>query len=236
MPTTRDSLMKIKYKLKNIGENIFLCTINNHYDLCMTFCRSQEFYESPYKAIRGKNFKLLDFMSLYAKDSEDGVFTYPADWVGFNIPSNVLENLYYNPIQDINDYDHTVKEILTKIGKNLKTKDKRYYLIAAVPNDIETISHEIAHALYNLNKNYKKDMDALTDSIPKPIYVKLLDTLFALGYCKQVVKDEIQAYFSNDSYMFNDNLKLKDRKKLKKFELQYKSVYNKYKTSLKIKI
>jgi hypothetical protein len=79
-------------------------------------------------------------------------------------------------------------------------------------------------------------MNALTDSIPKPIYVKLLDTLFALGYCKQVAKDEIQAYFSNDSYMFNDNLKLKDRKKLKKFELQYKSIYNKYKTSLKIKI
>jgi len=50
--------MNIKYKLKEIYKGIFLVTIQDEYDLAMTFCRLQEYYESPFKQIRGKTFEM----------------------------------------------------------------------------------------------------------------------------------------------------------------------------------
>ena len=59
--------MKIEYTLKNLYPGVYLCTIKDMYDLTMTFCRVQEFYESPFKQIRNKKFLLLEFMKLYSK-------------------------------------------------------------------------------------------------------------------------------------------------------------------------
>jgi hypothetical protein len=56
----------------------------------MTFLRYQEFYESPSKKFRGKSYKLLDFMKWYASEN-DGIFTYPRDWAGFNFPGSIID-------------------------------------------------------------------------------------------------------------------------------------------------
>ena len=79
--------------LYKISGNIFCLKFDNNYDLCMHFLRAQEFYESPFPEFKGKNFNLIDYMEKYAKAYGDNVFTYPGDWCGFNIPSNVLKVL-----------------------------------------------------------------------------------------------------------------------------------------------
>lgn len=45
----------------------------NQYECCSSFMRLQEFYESPFKEIRGRFFKLDQFMDVYAK--KQGNFT-----------------------------------------------------------------------------------------------------------------------------------------------------------------
>ena len=62
--------MKIKNLLvegevKELYPKIFGVSIKNNYDRAMLFCRYQEFYESPFKEIRGKNFSFEKFMWLY---------------------------------------------------------------------------------------------------------------------------------------------------------------------------
>ena len=69
----------------------------------MHFLRAQEFYESPFPEFKGKNFNLIDYMEKYAKAYGDNVFTYPGDWCGFNIPSNVLKECYFGNILDVNN-------------------------------------------------------------------------------------------------------------------------------------
>lgn len=185
--------MSIKYKLTEIYPCIFHCTIEDSYDLAMTFCRVQEFYESPYKQIRGKVFNLLEFMSLYAKD-HDNVFTYPQDWGGFNIPGDAVYKLYKtNILNDFNSYDLTVIEMYDKIKVNVQ--DNKFYLIAS-QGDEGTIHHEVAHGLYYLDQSYREYMDKLTYNIPSPIYKEITEYLLNLGYTKEVLLDEVQAYLS----------------------------------------
>lgn len=230
--------MKIKYKLKNLGGNIFLVTTKDAYDLGMLFCRAQEYYESPYKEIRCKNISLLDLMSIYTKKRGEKFFTYPDDWSGFNIPDWVISKIYKtNKIQDWNKYDTTILSIHKNITSNyLTTQNSPYYLIGAINDDTETIRHELAHGLYYLQSQYKRKMNKLTQCIPdilrKKIYLYLNDT----GYSISVIKDEIQAYLSTDYSNITTNLKAKERKVLDKISILYRKTLEKELQNLKIKI
>jgi hypothetical protein len=203
--------MLIKYKLKEIAQDVYLCTIKDQYDLTMTFCRLQEFYESPHKEIRNKKFKLLDFIRLYTKRRKEEVFTYPEDWVGFNVPSIVIENLYKLGIEDYNDYDRTIENIHKSINKN------KYYLIAATTNDTTTIEHELCHAFYFLYKDYKNGVNKFVKKLSPVVYKVIKDKLLDLGYCKQVINDEIQAYLSTDGCSEVDDIKF-NKKEIKNFK------------------
>lgn len=112
-PNTPPFFMNIKYKLKEIYPKVFLVTMDNSYDLAMTFCRVQEFYESPYKEIRGKYFTMAEFQRLYTMRRGSDCFTYPSDWAGFNIPSQILLDCYgyFSNFQDLNQYDEVMQEI-----------------------------------------------------------------------------------------------------------------------------
>ena len=75
-------MASISYKLEKIQDGIYHCIIDDMYDLAMTFCRIQEFYESPFSQIRGKNFKLLDFMRIYSKNNGDNICFILLDDIG----------------------------------------------------------------------------------------------------------------------------------------------------------
>ena len=190
-------MIKVKYKLKKIYPKVYQVDVNNMYDLCMLFCRVQEFYESPLDEIRGKHFTILEFMKLYSEKFGDGVFTYTVDWGGFNIPSMVLQKCYYSKqLKDENDYDRIMKKIHMHICNEVS--NGKYYLIGTPNNDTDTKNHEISHAFYYLYPDYKNKVDKLTDKLPKSIYNKIIKSLKRMGYNEYVYKDEIQAYLSND--------------------------------------
>jgi hypothetical protein len=206
--------MKIKYKLEKISNRIYHCIINNRYDLAMTFCRVQEFYESPFKEIRGKNFELLDFMRLYAKKNKEVYFGYPADWSGFNIPGSMIQKCYYekNTI-DMNYYDGVIMDIHDTIMDELDEKDPKYYLIGSEGNNKITKRHEVAHALYHLNKDYKNKVDKIIKRITPNLYKNIEEYLLHIGYTKKVIVDEINAYFSTDDSSIWESLKPNKKEK-----------------------
>ena len=85
-------------RLKQVYPGLYFLKFPNQYEL--TMIRLQEFYESPYKNIRGKHFTLEQYMDAYAKHK--GNFTYCSDWNGFNIPSIVIQDFFiiFHPIRD----------------------------------------------------------------------------------------------------------------------------------------
>jgi hypothetical protein len=208
--------MKVKYQIKEIYKGIFLVTIDDEYDLAMTFCRLQEFYESPFKQIRGKAFSMDEFQRMYAKNFGSGVFTYPADWAGFNVPGEVFDKFINTTFMDWgSEYDFVTEDIHSRITKNNKD---RYYVIGAGPKDTETIDHEICHALYSLDKNYKSKVDNIIEELDEKLIEHFQCVLLSKGYSKQVIIDEINAYICFDSYYLFEDMQKMNKKEKKNFE------------------
>jgi hypothetical protein len=129
----------------------------------------------------------------------DGCFSYATDWAGFNVPSNVIWDLYYSSdIDDLNQYDTTFHKIIDKITCGVTNNEYKYYLIGAETNAKGTIAHEVAHAFYYLYPSYKKVADKITSNVSEKNRNKIKKWLTGIGYNDKVFKDELQAYLCAD--------------------------------------
>ena len=225
-------MKKIKHSLvngvvKEVAPRIYCAIIDDDYDRAMLFCRYQEYYESPYKKFRGKKFTWMEYMRFYKDAWKKRTFTYPEDWSGYNIPSNILDggvDAFYKETE----YDEVMNDIYfyCAIDSQNKNDGERcdWYLIGASSKDVKTMDHEIAHGLYFTNKVYKKMVDTLIKNIKPTHYDKLKKKLIKMGYVddKKIIDDEIQAFMSTGLY---NGL---DTKELKVYEKDFKSNFRKF--------
>lgn len=206
----------MKYRIKEIRPNIFAVVVKDDYERAMLFCRVQEFYESPGTQFRDKKFSIWDYYRWYSRENS-GSFSYPKDFVGFNLPLVVAKKCYeMNELET--PYDIEMKKIVDDLHKN----GHRGYLIGVDSLKNCTFRHEIAHALYYSNLDYKSEMDDLTRSLSEFNMSRFRKNLKAIGYCSGVVKDEIQAYMSTEV-----------NKKITRGVKNKKSLHQKYKSVLK---
>ena len=205
-------MKKFKYKVNKICKNIYVVIVPNQYDRAMLFCRIQEFYENPSEKIRNKFFSIWDFYKDYSVKC--GSFTYTKDWSGYNLPLNIAKKCYkINKVET--PYDKIMLNILNK------TNDSDGYLIGTDKDSGSIFNHELCHAFYYTNIDYKNEMDLLTKSISKNHYNTMKNNLLKKGYNKTVVMDEIQAYLSTEKNPFiikNSNLHKKYKKIFDKFK------------------
>lgn len=201
----------IKYKLKTIKNNIFVIIVKNRYDLGMLFCRVQEFYESP--KFKNKNFSIWKYFDWYSKTNL-GFFSYPKDYCGYNVPLKIAR-LCYNKNKVESPYD----VIFNKLLNSIKAKDG--YIIGVDNLSSDIFKHELCHALYHTDKNYKNKMDSITKSLSKNEISKFKKNLKNKGYCVGVTFDEIQAYMAIEE----NNSISKSVKNRKKLHNKYKKVF-----------
>lgn len=181
--------MKKLYKLKEVKPNIFLLEFSNDYDMCMFFLRYQEYYESSSPKFRGHSFKILDFMRWYSLAFGKGAFTYPIDWSGFNIPSTVIWDVNALGIPDPNEYDSQMWEAYIKCRAKASGK---FYIIGVTKGN-GALDHEIAHGLFYLNPQYKKEMTKLVKQMAPELRIIMNAYLEKVGYTPKVFIDETQA-------------------------------------------
>jgi hypothetical protein len=192
---------KISVTVSEVLPKIFHFIFSDRYLLISTFLRIQEFYESPIKKIRGNKFTVEEFMDAYAEYK--GNFSYFQDWAGFNVPGNIFINFF-------NVYHNDIREKETKLfdllkANNFNFDNDKFYVIGTTShsslNHEIAQNHEIAHALYYLNPDYKKEMNLLLEKLGKRnprLIDQAVKTLSKSGYRKNVFKDELQAFFSTE--------------------------------------
>lgn len=174
----------IKIKSTEFFPNIYHLQFKNQKDLTSTLIRFQEHYESP--KFRNKVFSIEQFVNWYR--SEKKRFTYFSDWSGFNFPSYVLKPFYAG--------DFIVTEREKEVLNHFQGLKKDFYVIGTYKSkcptsDKATKKHEIAHALFYLNKKYQKEVRHELSKINlKPLYKYLKE----LGYHDDVLLDESHAY------------------------------------------
>ena len=213
--------MNIEYTLKEVRPNVFAVIVPNDYDRAMLFCRVQEFYESDSNLFKDQDFSIWEYMRWYSAKNI-GVFTYPKDWTGFNIPFKVALNCMVGN-KELSPYDKVMEDIIDEIL--LTDNPVNAYIIGTKTDKGLTFRHEMAHALYYTNKDYKYIADKLISTIPLKYYNIMVINLLNLGYDKSVIDDEIQAYMSTNfkAKYFNNGIKIQDLNELHK---KYKQELN----------
>ena len=210
--------MKIEYKIHEIAPNIFAVAIEDDYDLAMTFCRAQEYYESPNPDFRGNQFSIWEFMDWYSR-KRNGSFTYPSDWGGFNVPFDVLNECYLGLREIESPYDVTMIHIISSIRDRMS--EGLAYVIGVPDLEGSTFIHEVCHGLYYTNHEYKETANKITEDIRNNIpetYHILSNNLKSMGYTEGVIDDEIQAYLTTnwDHSNFGRSIDNKVKRKLHK--------------------
>ena len=207
--------MKIKHK--EVRTNVIALAIPDNYDRAMLFIRAQEFYESPCKRFKNNKFSIWDYARWYSRKT--GCFSYPKDFVGFNLPLVVAKKCY-----DVNDmetpYDLEMRDLVNELFVN----GTKQYLIGAESFKGSTFDHELAHALYYTDIEYKNEMDDLTKELSKKSLGVFRKNLRRIGYNSSVVRDEIQAYMGTE---INEKICkcVADKKELHK---KYRRVFRRY--------
>ena len=210
---------------KILMPHVYLLRFKTQYDLCMSFVRMQEFYES--QKFKGKYFTLEEYMDYWSKKFGKGSFTYPSAWQGFNLPGKIIWNWYEKFASiDLRDKEfNIIRCIESLLCSEYKSHDSsckdhydNIYVIGVHGNNNSlTIQHELAHAMYYLNQEYRKKCKKLLKQLNLDVYEKCKKWLLNKGYCKGVIEDELQAYFSTSQgqYMNVEDFCMNSRKEFR---------------------
>lgn len=189
--------------IREIIPKVYCLMYDTGYDLCMSFVRIQEFYESPF--YKGKYFTLEDFMDYWSLNFGEGCFDYTASWAGFNFPGKVLEN-WISVFESFENFREKENILIGKILRKSKFDLKDIYIIGThkenkMKERKEIVEHELAHAMYYLYPKYKQSCNKLISTLKSTKwgmvkYEQTAGRLKDMGYCDDVIDDEIQAYWS----------------------------------------
>lgn len=201
----------IRIKMEKISDKIHLLIFDNQFEITSTMIRFQEHYESPY--FKDKIFSLEEFKSWYIENSPNGKktgeFTYYSDWNGFNIPSQVLKPFYEGLFEDISENEQLIL-------KKFKNERDNFYIIGvhgAFEKPEELLRHEIAHALFSTDKNYKREV---LSAISQHDVQELKKEIKQLGgYHDDVLEDEVHAYIIDSTRDFKAKINNELSKKLR---------------------
>jgi hypothetical protein len=192
--------------------HVYHLDFDNQYDLAMHFLRYQEYYEGV--KFHKKIFTLVDYMEWYSKTQCEWkdkkkrpgrMFSYAADWSGFNIPSWALQEVLPQ-IPDRNKYD----DFMSIIEDMLREKEGEhpFYLIGTYgggasaddPSGEAILDHEVAHALFTVNQDYRLAVHDLMAQWSMEVghegaeLDSAQEVLKLMGYHETTVIDEIHAY------------------------------------------
>jgi hypothetical protein len=204
--------------------NIFHLKYKTNHDVSMSFLRIQEYYESPNSNFRGKVFSLEEYMDWYCrKQSDDGAFSYMIDYVGFNVPGNVVHQFftdYTNSDMMSSRFRKGEHELYAFLVQNGLLERKDFYLIATKQQArTSTITHEIRHGMFYLIPEYREEILKVIRFYKLKSFKKQLRKM---GYGSSTMEDEIHAYtLTGLSPIRTSHEIIEMRKKLKRIEQKY---------------
>ncbi len=186
---------------KNVDYNdVTVIELHSHdNEVAKAFVRLQEFYESPYKPFKGRYFALQKYMDRYHKDfpAKEGEFRYYNDWKGFNVPGKVVLEFFRLFEGKLLGQECIIHAACRDyIGDSCPD----FYLVGIThchsEDSIEIYQHEVCHALYNGDPEFRSMADAALDNMDSNLKKHMIKTLLDEGYDSKVIYDELNAYMS----------------------------------------
>lgn len=188
-------LFSSQIELYHCGDHIWAIRATERTTRALMFMRAQEYYESSFDEIIGKQFKVSRFVDIYKQHYGKQEFTYGSDWAGFNIPSTVLEECMFNvPEDEINNWDKLMISVINTIKE--QESGHNYYLLGVDELDNSLLEHEFAHAMWFTLPEYKAEMSKMNEECDPIVKDMMYKCITEYGYADHVLPDEMQAYMS----------------------------------------
>jgi hypothetical protein len=113
--------------------------------------------------------------------------------IGYNIPVDFIRKL---DKKHIVFQDEELKQILK--NKNI------LYIVVYRKNDYKTRDHELAHAKFHINSQYRNNIIQKWEALEKKEQIRIINKLLLLGYPNDnnILIDEWQAYLTEDLNYF----------------------------------
>lgn len=164
-------------------------------ELGETFIRFQEYYESNNEQFKNKIFTIGQLKQWYSETY--GYDGYAEHWSGFNLPSVALKPFRSGLFDPLTGYEQNLLD-------SLKYRQDDFYIIGAQNKSV--LRHELSHSLYAYSDKYRNEIDAYIKKYNAG-FKKIKRHILNMGYCTDVLNDEIQAYTTDleDPFIF-DNL------------------------------
>jgi hypothetical protein len=154
------------------------------------FVRPQEYYDN--KTFKGKVFTIAQIGKWY---NEIGDFSAYGQGSGFNVPDYALKRFFNG---DFNPLSSEEQWLLNNVKQNADF-DKPYYIIGYYNGMDSVRKHELAHALYYLSPEYRREVNKMFSGIDSnPTFSSLYKFLRDQHYDKSVYLDEAHAYIIGD--------------------------------------
>jgi len=203
----------MNYRIKRVASSVFAVIVKNKYDRAMLFCRAQEYYECPSSKFRGKSYSIWDYMKWYNTRYGKG-FSYGADWSGFNIPLRQINDCYNKLNNCETPYDYVMYKILQVLNLQFLSENINGYVIACDSVQGDLFKHEVCHALYFTDADYRSKVKSAISSLSERHYKIFKTNLLKMGYAPKVIDDEIQAYlqYGYEDPKFGAGVKLSERR------------------------
>lgn len=175
------------FECVQIYPNVVWTRFDNRSDLVQAFTRIQEYYESP--KFKGKVFSQSEFYRWFLETYH---MSYEEEWEGFNVPYWVVEEVFGSgKFSPLNIQEKTLHHELSQFS------GQPFYLIGSLKGDTETLNHELSHAFFFLDQEFKDRVhQILWLAGPQLSHIKA--HLLSMGYCDDVIPDELQAYLIHE--------------------------------------
>lgn len=190
----------MNFTVKHVTKNIVKLVFPDSNIMCRTMVRFGEHFESP--EFRNRIFTWRQFKSWYRWE-KGGKFTYYDDWGGYNLPASAFDAFKAGKFDPLTWGERDVLNAIKDLPKN-------FYVIAVpVDEEGEMLRHELGHAFYASSEAYRKCADAILATLPDTHIPK--EAIRMMGYCEEVLQDELHAYLIDGMVYFSEIANIRQR-------------------------
>jgi vacuolar-type H+-ATPase subunit E/Vma4 len=105
---------------------------------------------------------------------------------GFNFPFNIIKSV----------------NIKSKLINIITKYNDAQYIVVYKKGDVMTKKHELQHAKYYIDNEFRESVKKLWDSFDSKYKTKVISMLQKMGYPEHVMLDEFQAYYFTEKPNF----------------------------------
>lgn len=188
----------MNYKKIWITDKILEIRFENKYDLCHSTYVFSHHYEDP--EWNGKIFTRLELDEYYCNKYADANW-WKKRWSGSNLPDCAFKSFLEGRFIGLTDFE---LDLLNDI-RNIKDP---YYVIMTSEDSLYARDHELAHALWHTNSEYKNEAQNVLSEF-RGKFIQAEAEIRKIGYSDKVLEDEIHVYCGIYYELYLSALKIK---------------------------